>query len=94
MLALLGEEMEGTSDDNVLLVHKTTTIEPTDSPASLGLTTADIISEWLKLIWQWVEYTYWSVNNSKFYDVALVCNSFAHYCYTLDYLMTWSEPVI
>ena len=45
VLALLAKELEGTSDDKVLLSHKTTTIKPTDSPASLGLTTADIIGK-------------------------------------------------
>lgn len=47
VITLLGEELSVDGDNKVLLSHKTATIAPTDSPGSLGLTTADIIGEQL-----------------------------------------------
>lgn len=43
VIALLAKELEVSSDDKILLSHKTATIKPTESPASLNLTTADFI---------------------------------------------------
>lgn len=45
MIELLAKEITVNADDRILLSHKTTTINSTDSPASLALTTADIIGD-------------------------------------------------
>lgn len=42
----LARELKAQSDQ-VLLSHRTVTVKPSESPASLGLTTADIIGELL-----------------------------------------------
>ena len=42
---LLASELGANSAGQILLSHKTNTLKPEETPASLGLTTADIISK-------------------------------------------------
>ncbi len=45
VISLLSRELKVSGDNHILLSHKTATISPTTSPASLGITTADIIGQ-------------------------------------------------